>query len=52
LIEVNAEKNYILVKGALPGPKKSIVMLRSPVRAQFRKPVVKELANYADKKGE
>ena len=52
LIEVNAEKNYILVKGALPGPKKSIVMLRTPVREQFRKPVVKELANWTDKKGE
>ncbi len=43
IIESNAEKGYILVKGGVPGPKKSIVMLRSPVKVQFRKPEVKEL---------
>ncbi len=47
LIEVNAEKNYVLVKGSVPGPKKSIVMLRTPSRAQFSKPTVKELVNHA-----
>jgi large subunit ribosomal protein L3 len=55
LVEVNAEKNYILVKGAVPGPKKSLVMLRTPIKTQFRKPVVKALATYAapeEKKGE
>ena len=55
LVEVNAEKNYILVKGAVPGPKKSLVMLRSPIKTQFRKPVVKALASYEapeEKKGE
>ncbi len=47
LIEVNAEKNYVLVKGSVPGPKKSIVMLRTPSRTQFSKPTVKELVNHA-----
>ena len=58
VVESNAEKGYILVKGGLPGPKKAIVVLRSPVRAQFRKPVVKEILDVAakeasaEKKGE
>ena len=43
VVESNAEKGYILVKGAVPGPKKSLVMLRSPILAQFHKPVVKPL---------
>ena len=46
IIESNPEKGYILVKGGLPGPKKSIVILRSPVLAQFKKPVVKPLISY------
>ena len=43
IIESNAEKGYILVKGGVPGPKKAIVMLRSPIKVQFRKPEVKPL---------
>ena len=43
VIESNAEKGYILVKGGVPGPKKSLVMLRSAVLTQFKKPEVKEL---------
>jgi len=49
LVEVNAAKNYILVKGAVPGPKKSIVMLRTPTRVQFHKPTVKPLVEYKKK---
>lgn len=54
VVESNVEKNYILVKGGVPGPKKALVILRSPVRAQFKKPVVKELVDLtpAEKKGE
>lgn len=47
VVKVDAEKNYILVKGAVPGPKKSIVMVRSAVKAQRGKPEVKELINYS-----
>ncbi len=32
VIESNAEKNYILIKGAIPGPKKGIVMIRSAIK--------------------
>ncbi|MBQ9457849.1 MAG: 50S ribosomal protein L3 [Bacilli bacterium] len=55
IIESNPEKGYILVKGGVPGAKKSIVMLRSAVRAQFKKPLVKELVDRtpkAEEKGE
>ena len=49
IIESNPEKNYILVKGGVPGAKKSIVMLRSPVQTQSKKPVVKELVDHSVK---
>ncbi|NLB49614.1 MAG: 50S ribosomal protein L3 [Erysipelotrichia bacterium] len=40
IVAVNPEKNYILVKGGLPGPKKSLVVLRSAIKAQLGKPVI------------
>ena len=33
VVSVDAEKNLILVKGAVPGPKKSLVMLKEAVKA-------------------
>ena len=32
VVDVNVEKNYILIKGGLPGAKKSIVVIRSAVK--------------------
>lgn len=54
IVESNQEKGYILVKGGLPGPKRAIVMLRSPIRQQFRKPAVKAILDLsaAQQKGE
>ena len=52
IVESNSEKGYILVKGGLPGPRKAIVVLRSPVRKQFRTPSVKEIVDLSGKKGE
>jgi large subunit ribosomal protein L3 len=49
IIESNPEKGYILVKGGVPGTKKSIVMIRSAVLAQFHKPVVKPLMDIPAK---
>src|SRR5574344_2041971 len=43
IIEVNAEKGYILIKGGLPGPRRSIVMLRTPIKAQFHHPEIKPI---------
>ncbi|MFA5283713.1 MAG: 50S ribosomal protein L3 [Bacilli bacterium] len=48
VIEVNDEKNYILIKGAIPGPRRSLVTIRSAIKAQRHKPVVKELASNLD----
>lgn len=46
VVEVNAEKNYILIKGALPGPKRSLVTIRSAVKVQLGKPeIVKPLVD-------
>jgi large subunit ribosomal protein L3 len=38
LVEANAEKNYILVRGSVPGAKKSLVLVRSAIKAQLGKP--------------
>ena len=33
IVKVDADQNIILVKGAVPGPKKSLVMLKESVKA-------------------
>ena len=38
VIEANADKNYILIRGSVPGAKKSIVTIRSAVKVQLGKP--------------
>lgn len=45
VVDVLKDKNAILIKGALPGPKYSIVKIRSAVKEQLRKKEVKELLN-------
>ena len=46
VVEVNTEKNYILIKGAVPGPKKSLVTIRSAIKTQLGQPeVIKELVD-------
>lgn len=35
VVETNAEKNYILVRGSVPGAKKSLVVIRSAIKAQL-----------------
>lgn len=45
VVKVLPEKNAILIKGAIPGPKKSIVKIRSAVKAQLTQRSVKELLN-------
>jgi len=49
VVEVNADKHYILIKGNVPGPKKSIVKIRSAVLTQFGKPTVKPLVDLVAK---
>jgi large subunit ribosomal protein L3 len=46
VIAVDVERNAILIKGGLPGPRKSLVVVRSAVKTQRgQKPVVKTLIN-------
>lgn len=52
VIEVNSEKNYILVKGGVPGSKKSLVKIRSAVRVSKKPTDVKPLIVRDEKKGE
>ena len=47
VVEVNAEKNYILVRGSVPGAKKSLVVVRSAVKTQLgQKENVHELVDF------
>ena len=43
VVDVNAEKNYILIKGGIPGAKKSIVTIRSAVKEVRHPEQVKDL---------
>lgn len=52
IVAVDTENNAILVKGAIPGPKKSIVVLRTSVKCGEAKNEVKELVNYSAPKAE
>lgn len=53
VVEANAEKGYVLIKGAVPGARKSIVTIREAVKAQRgSKEVVKTLVNNAPKSEE
>ena len=49
VVAVDPANNAILVKGAIPGPRKSIVTLRTAVKAQKNVEQVKPLVNYSAK---
>ena len=38
VVEANAEMNYILIRGSVPGAKKSLVLIRSAVKTQLGHP--------------
>jgi large subunit ribosomal protein L3 len=44
IIEVNEKENYILVSGNVPGPKKSLVLIKSAVKGGASTP--KEIVSY------
>lgn len=46
VVGVDIEKNAILIRGAVPGPKKSIVKIRSAVKVQKGKKEIKPLVDY------
>lgn len=47
IIEVNEAENYILVSGNVPGPKNSLVLIRSAVKGGSATP--KEIVSYEEK---
>ena len=47
IIEVNPNENYILVSGNIPGPKQSLVLIRSAVK-NTKKANAKEIINYVE----
>ena len=47
IIEVNINENYILVSGNIPGPKQSLVLIKSAVKNQ-RKANPKEIITYEE----
>ena len=52
IIEVNVEDSYILVKGNVPGPKKSLVMIRTAVKMPEVKKEAADLVKYTETKAE
>jgi len=46
VLKVDLEKSAILIKGAIPGANKSLVIIKSAVKAQKNKKQVKNLLNY------
>ena len=49
VVKVDAEKGYILIKGGLPGSKKSIVTIRSAVKTVKHPEAVKPLVDRSAK---
>ena len=45
VVGVDVERNALLVKGAIPGPKKSIVVIRSAIKVQRKSRVAKTLVD-------
>ena len=52
VVKVDAEKGYILIKGGIPGTKKSIVTIRSAIKTVKNQEKVKPLINRAPAKVE
>ncbi len=49
VVSVDVSKNAILIKGAIPGANRSVVTIRTAVKAQRKQPVAKTLVSYASK---
>ena len=47
IVDVNAQENYILVSGNVPGAKKSLVLIKSAAKDE-RKPIAEELISYEE----
>lgn len=52
VVSIDTENSVILVKGNVPGPKKSLVMIRTAVKKPTVKKETANLVNYAEKAAE
>ena len=52
VVSIDTENSVILVKGNVPGPKKSLVMIRTSVKKPTVKKEAANLVNYAEKAAE
>lgn len=50
IVKVDADKNYILVRGGVPGPKKGLIKIRSAVKTNAHAFSVKPLINRSEVK--
>ncbi len=48
IISVNTELNYVLVKGSIPGPNKSFVVIKNAIKDPIRKHDVEKLVNVKE----
>ncbi len=48
IIAVNTELNYVLVKGSIPGPNKSFVVIKSAIKTPIRKTSFEKLVNVKE----
>ena len=48
VVEINLDKNIILVKGNVPGPKKSLVIIKSDIKHEGQVNDLGELVTYAE----
>ena len=46
VVSVDVENNALLIKGAIPGPNKGLVTVRSAVKDVRSKPTAKTLVDY------
>ena len=49
VVKTDAEKNYILVRGGIPGPKKGLVKIRSAVKTNAKAITIKPLIDRSKK---
>ncbi|WP_249029478.1 50S ribosomal protein L3 [Tannockella kyphosi] len=48
VVAVDVEKNVLLIKGSIPGPKKGLVVVKSAIKANGKVEAAQELVNYSE----
>lgn len=49
VVKVDAEKNYILIRGGVPGPKKGLIKIRSAIKTNAKAMTIKPLIDRSKK---